>query len=241
MSKWKHYRLEEGFISIKNGATIKQTSDKNEGLPITRIETIYNGEVNRDRMGYAGIMNEGKYSENILNSGDILMSHINSQNHLGKTALYVSENDEKIIHGMNLLRLQVDKKKLESEFVNYYFKSLHFKRQLLNITKNSVNQSSFTITGLKELLIPIPKIDVQRKISKKLKKLNDIIALKKEQLKKLDEFVKSLFIEMFSQKNTEVKLSYYIESLTAGKSLAGEEVNKNKVLKTGSVSYDCFD
>ncbi len=46
---------------------------------------------------------------------------------------------------------------------------------------------------------------------------------------------------MFEDVKEEVQLSYYIDSLTAGKSLAGEAECENKVLKTGSVSYDYFD
>lgn len=61
------------------------------------------------------------------------------------------------------------------------------------------------------------------------------------QLSKMDKFVKSRFIEMFGAISEEVPLSYYIGGLNAGKSLAGEEENPNKVLKTGAVTYDYFD
>lgn len=46
---------------------------------------------------------------------------------------------------------------------------------------------------------------------------------------------------MFSGVNQYVSVSEYIESLTAGKSLAGESESKNKVLNTGSISYDYFN
>ena len=46
---------------------------------------------------------------------------------------------------------------------------------------------------------------------------------------------------MFKEINEYVPISNYIESLTAGKSLAGESECKNKVLNTGSISYDYFD
>ena len=38
-----------------------------------------------------------------------------------------------------------------------------------------------------------------------------------------------------------VPLNHYIDSLQAGKSLAGTQKCKNKVLKTGAVTYDYFD
>lgn len=75
------------FTLIRNGASIKQT-DSVGGIPITRIETIANRVIDRNHMGYADIYNGDKYSSYFLRDGDILMSHINSIQHLGKAAIY---------------------------------------------------------------------------------------------------------------------------------------------------------
>jgi len=82
VGKWKMVKLGEVFSLIRNGINIKQ-GIANGGYPITRIETISNGEIDRDKMGYAGITNLSKYSSYILKTGDILMSHINSVQYLG--------------------------------------------------------------------------------------------------------------------------------------------------------------
>lgn len=197
MGKWKIVRLEDVFISIKNGASIKQGEKIGDGIPITRIETISDGTINRNKMGYAGITDINKYSDYILDSGDILMSHINSRKHIGKTALYRKQDGEAIIHGMNLLRLKVNSNRLNSGYANYYFKSYFFKKQLPSITKDSVNQSSVTVTALKRLSIPTPPLYVQQKIAAVLDKASALIKLRKAQLDKLDLLIKSQFIEMF--------------------------------------------
>lgn len=77
-------------------------------MPITRIETISNSEIDKNKLGYANITDE-QFQDYYLQNGDILMSHINSLSHLGKTAL-VSNITENIIHGMNLLLLRCDEK-----------------------------------------------------------------------------------------------------------------------------------
>ena len=189
-------RLGDLFLHIRNGANIKQGLD-NTGYPITRIETISNRVVNREKMGYAGITDVNKYAEFVLQDGDILMSHINSEIHLGKAALYEKEDDEIIIHGMNLLLLRPNKDLITSKYAFYYLSSQSFLRQIPNITKKSVNQASFTVSALKELAFPIPSIEEQKKITLDLDKVNDLISLRKQQLAKLDELVKSRFIEMF--------------------------------------------
>ena len=191
-------KLGECFSVIRNGASIRQT-DGAGGFPITRIETIADKTINREKFGYAGIYDLAQYRDYILQDGDILMSHINSEKHLGKVALYSKQDDEHIIHGMNLLMLRADTQKVIPEYAKYYFESQKFLRQIGRITKKSVNQASFTVTALKGLEIPLASIIVQRDISEKLKKVDWLVSLRKQQLAKLDELVKARFVEMFGK------------------------------------------
>lgn len=193
-------RLGDAFSFIRNGANIKQGLD-DSGYPITRIETISDRTVNREKMGYAGITDVGKYDDYILQDGDILMSHINSEKHLGKTAIYKKQKDEKIIHGMNLLCLRPDNSQILPEYAFYFLSSNDFLRQIPNITKKSVNQASFTVTALKKLSFAKRGIDEQKKIVCELDKVTDLIDKRKQQLSKLDELVKSRFVELFENSN----------------------------------------
>lgn len=197
-------RLGEAFPLIRNGASIKQT-DGAGGYPITRIETIANREVDRSKFGYADINDLGKYEDYLLHDGDILMSHINSEKHLGKVALYRSSGDEHILHGMNLLLLRADTQVVLPSYAAYFFNSDAFLRQIPNITKKSVNQASFTVTALKELNIPLPSLDAQVESVKKLDMLSNLISLRKQQLAKLDELVKARFVELFGDPMTNSK------------------------------------
>lgn len=102
---WEMKTINDCFFYIKNGANIKQ--DKlADGLPITRIETLSQGVFNRDKLGYANIYDKEKYANYILEDKDLLMSHINSKQYIGRTVLYKKLENEVIIHGMNLLRLK---------------------------------------------------------------------------------------------------------------------------------------
>jgi len=196
MSKWEMVRLGDVFPYIRNGANLKQNK-KVVGFPITRIESISEGTINRNKMGYAGIMDLEPYSSFVLQEGDILMSHINSATHLGKVARYTKRNEEKIIHGMNLLNLRTDDEKATSRFAYYFFISYGFKKQIPNITKHSVNQSSFNITALKDLWITLPPLGVQHKIANILDRAAALIEKRKAQIARLDLLVKSQFVEMF--------------------------------------------
>ena len=147
------------FSSARNGANIKQGTISG-GIPITRFETISEGEINRDKMGYAGIV-DNTYSSYYLQDGDILVSHINSMKHIGKCTLYQRINDETIIHGMNLLCLRPYKDIVNPQYVTYLLRSSIMRKLILDITKPAVNQASFTVKDLCKLKVMLPPISEQ--------------------------------------------------------------------------------
>ena len=95
-----------------------------------------------------------------------------------------------------------------------------------------------TLSGVK---VSIHDIAKQREIVKVLDKLSSVIDNRKQELEKLDELIKARFVELFGKIKDTCEVGYYIKSLTAGKSLAGEAECVNKVLKTGAASFDYFD
>lgn len=198
-------RLGDVFVLIRNGASIKQTEGAG-GIPITRIETISNREVDRNKFGYAGIQDIQKYGDYILQDGDILMSHINSEKHLGKAAIYRAKENEQIIHGMNLLMLRADFNIINPKYALYYFETLPFQQQIMRITKKSVNQASFTVTALKDIEIPLLPLETQRDVVGVLDKVSSLISLRKRQLAKLDELIKARFVEMFGDPRYNTRL-----------------------------------
>ena len=206
---WELKKIGECFSYIKNGANIKQTKGA-EGYPITRIETLSGGVFNRDRLGYADVVDLEQYKDYILESGDLLVSHINSKTYIGRTVVYEGKQGENIIHGMNLLRLKHNRSLINSAFLCYYTQSVSFKLDIMRIRKDAVNQSSFAISDFKKIRIPVPVLATQLSIVSELDKLNELIQIKKEQLKDYDTLAQSIFYEMFgdpveNEKGWEVK------------------------------------
>lgn len=192
-------KLEDCFEFIRNGANIKQFG--NDGLPITRIETISDRTVNKEKVGYANIKYP-EYSDYYLKYNDILMSHINSETHLGKVAIYKDKTGEVIIHGMNLLCLRSNEKFL-ADYLYYFFNSIIFKNQLNKIMKKSVNQASFNITNLKNLKVPNKSLSKQKNIVSILSKIETLIQTRQDQVQALDDLVESTFMQFIN--NNEVR------------------------------------
>ena len=214
-------RLGDVFSVIRNGASIKQ-KDGAIGYPITRIETISERYVNRNKLGYADIINIAKYNKFILEDEDILMSHINSEKHLAKVALYKRKQGETIIHGMNLLMLRADRQYIAPSYAVLLFESNRFLNTIKTISKKSVNQASFTVTALKDIVIQLPDLKIQEKIANQINAVSHSISLQKKCVLLLEQLVKSRFMEMFgdpwndSNKYPLERLSNLSEKITDG-------------------------
>ena len=79
--------------------------------------------------------------------------------------------------------------------VDYLCYSLMF-RNVSNIV-NGATRQKLTQADMREIDIPLLSLKEQGMIVKRLNKIFDLISLRKQQLSKLDELVKSRFIEMF--------------------------------------------
>ena len=238
------YKLGNIAIFIRNGVNIKNDKSKG-GIPIPRIETISDGIVNENKMGYADIIDD-RYKDYYLKQNDILMSHINSAKHLGKVAIF--NGDKKIIHGMNLLDIRLNNDICNSKYVYYFFKTKRFKKQLNKISKQSVNQSSFTVNDLKEIKISLPLLEKQKMIANKLDKVQAMIDLRKKQTEELDKLIKSQFVEIFGdpienpKNNKIVKLSDIAEYWN-GLTYKPTDVNKEGtiVLRSSNIQNSRLD
>ena len=87
---------------------------------------------------------------------------------------------------------------------------------------NGATRQKLTQADMRKMEIPLPPLDEQRKIAAVLDKVSDLIAKRRQQLDKLDEMVKSRFVEMFGDPVANPmgwpvhRFSEYIEFLTSG-------------------------
>lgn len=156
--EWKPVQLGSLLDRLANGAVYRPTT--RDGVPITRIETIAEGKLDYARMGVA--VWEPALEQYALRRGDILFSHINSIDHIGKVAL-VADN-RSLYHGMNLLLMRV--KATQNATYLYYWLASEPARQLMRVlAKKAVSQASINTSELCTLIVSIPPCDEQDAIS----------------------------------------------------------------------------
>lgn len=123
---------------------------------------------------------------------------------------------------------------LHSPYAMSYYKS--------KLRGTTMRRRSIPKADLLNLTVPFPSLDKQVKIIEELDKINELIRLKKEQLKDFDNLAQSLFYEMFgdpveNEKGWEVKKLIEVSTLINGRAYKQNELlseGKYKVLRVGN-------
>lgn len=87
----------------------------------------------------------------------------------------------------------------------YLMHCLIGKRNTLDQEAHGIAQKGIYLKQLSTLVIPIPPLPTQQSIVSELDKINELIALKKSQLKDLDTLAQSIFYDMFGDPITNEK------------------------------------
>lgn len=189
---WFEIKLDTVASGILSGVTLDQNSDIT-GFPVTRIETISSGKIDFQKVGY--VSKQAALSDFKLQKGDLLFSNINSVAHIGKIAVY--DSDDELYHGMNLIRIVPNPIKITSKFLYYILTSIPLKRYFERICNKAVSQASINKTELAKTKIIICDQNEQHKIADFLTEVDDKINKVDQQIEKMTQFKKGLLQQMF--------------------------------------------
>ncbi|MBE7652470.1 type I restriction endonuclease subunit S [Tenacibaculum finnmarkense] len=185
---WVETDLDTVILRMTNGSSLKQHEVEFENsFPISRIETIWNETIDLERVKYVEA-NENDIVKYSLQKGDVLFSHINSDKHLGKTAVF--NLDKTIIHGINLLLLRA-MPQFNGDLLNYILRHYRFSGKFIEVAQRSVNQSSINQKKLKSFIVPLPPLAEQQRIVAKLDTLFGSLDALKIRLNNIPQLIKN--------------------------------------------------
>ena len=98
-------------------------------------------------------------------------------------------------------------KNMENISIRYLYQYLNsdkFEKECINHS-NGIAQKNLSTEWLKDYMIAVPAIEVQNKIANELEQIQKIIKIKKQQLLEQTKIVKSQFVEMFGNLETNDK------------------------------------
>ena len=184
---------------MRNGTTAEQNQD-GVGYPVTRIETISQGVVDSNRVRFVNLTGNELVKWK-LQVGDILFSHINSEEHIGKSALYEGQPTD-LVHGMNLLLLRPAQDQVLPSILHYFLRSPQARSYVRARCKKAINQASINQKELGAMEAIAPPLAEQAKVVDLLTRAEGIVRLRREAAAKASELIPALFIHHFGDPAT---------------------------------------
>ena len=167
-----------------------------KGINFIKIESISEeGKFIKEKLAYISEDCHSKLKRSQLKENDILFSIAGA---IGRVA--VVDNDIIPANTNQALAIIRIDNRYDKEFLAFLLRSSYIKKQY-NRKKQGVAQINLSLKDISELEIPVIDIKKQIEIKETLKKIIEIITLKKGQIEKLDSIVKSQFVEMFQSGN----------------------------------------
>ena len=199
---------------ILNGFAFKSEQYVEEGIRIIRIANVQKGYI-EDSTPVFYPYNSREAQKYRLEEGDMLMSltgNVGRVAKLSKEFLPAALNQR-----VACLRIK-DGVSLSKAFLFNLLDSDYFEQQCIAASKG-VAQKNMSTEWLREYEIPLFPLEQQKAIASILDKISELISLRKEQLAKLDQLVKSRFIELFgdmAHKSDKVFLEELSDFVTVG-------------------------
>lgn len=165
---WKWVRLGTISTNIQYGTSKK--SQKSGMVPVIRMGNIINGRIDYNDLVYTSDKDEIKtYS---LSYDDLLFNRTNSWELVGKTAIYKGEKTA--IFAGYLIR--ITPVLIDADYLNNYMQSDYYSSCCEKLKVGAVNQANINSEKLKNLLVPLPPLKEQKRITKKIGELLEIVS-----------------------------------------------------------------
>ena len=154
-------------------------------------KNIYDDDISFDDPRYLSKENyETENKRTQISAGDILLTIVGT---VGRAAV-VSKTEKKICLQRSVAVIKPKQELIDSRFLMYQLQSM---RTHLEQEARGVAQKGIYLRKVENLQIKVPSRGEQLQVVSNLDQISELISLRKQQLAKLDELVKSRFIELF--------------------------------------------
>ncbi|MPM27906.1 hypothetical protein SDC9_74421 [bioreactor metagenome] len=236
MSKWEKVKL--GEIGVIITGNTPKTSDK-ENYSSKDISFYKPSDIAENNVSYLNI-SEAYVSEvarskvRILPKGSILVTCIGIIGKIG-----ILEHEATCNQQINAII--PDQDICLNRYIAY---SIFYNRDKLRDIANAPVVPIVNKTQFSNMIIPLPPLEEQRRIADILDKASNLIALRKQQLEKMDLLIKSKFIDMFGDSVTNLKgwekgtIRDVVSDVKYGTSAPSAENGKYIYLRMNNITYD---
>ena len=165
----------------------------NEGIPVINVKNIGVGMVIRENLDYISEQTRDRLSQHILKTGDIVFGRKGSVDRHA----YIFQNENGWVQGSDCIRAR-KKTQVNMLFLSQYLEGNGVKKQIINAAVGST-MPSLNTDILKDVIVLLPNIEEQNRISEVLKKIDDKICLNSKINDNLEQQLMLLYDYWFTQ------------------------------------------
>ncbi len=238
--EWKEVEL-GSLIKLRGGFAFKSSEFVKEGIPLVRISNFNNDEVDLINSVFISFEEYKKYSELQLKENDLLIAMSGATT--GKVGI-ISKKNIPCILNQRVGKFEILSKNLNWRFLYLFIKSKDFQDEVLYTAGGCAqpNISGKKIESIK-ILLPFlpngkPNLEEQEKIVSILEKAEALKLKRKKAGDLLDEYLRSVFYEMFLRENEKYRKITINETAINKKGAIrmgpfGSQLKKNELVDSG--------
>lgn len=194
---WSRATLGELIIDGPQNGLYKPSTDYGMGTRILRIDGFYDGSMSDQSSLKRVRISEDDRRVFALHMDDIVINRVNSLEYLGKCAL-VPDLAESTVFESNMMRLRVDGRRLEPQYLTDFLRTPYVKSQIAVAAKQAVNQASINQQDVRALHVSLPPISLQTSYVHRRTAISAEVRLRRRAISRLDSLFASLQQRAFS-------------------------------------------
>ena len=211
------------ICDILNGYAFKSSKYVDDGIRVIRITNVQKGFVEDTNPQYYPVSEQWEIEKYMLREGDLLISLTGNVGRVGllSAVLLPAALNQRVA----CIRIR-NPAVIYKPFLFHLLNSDYFENRCI-FASQGVAQKNMSTEWLKECQIPSFSMDKQMEIASIFDKIDALIVSRKEQVRNLDQVVKSRFIELFIGKGYPTKT---VDEVSLGKGEYGAQ--------SASIEYD---
>ena len=222
------------ICNLQNGRAFKPNEWSEDGLPIIRIQNL-NDETKP--FNYCNFDVDEKF---YVESGDLLFSWSGTP---GTSFGAFFWKGKRGVLNQHIFKVSIDEKLVSKNYLRYAINSKL--NEIINQAHGGVGLKHITKGKLEAIQIPLPPLAEQKRIAAILDKADAIRQKRQQAIKLADEFLRSVFLEMFGDPVTNPKgwtigtIRDLVSSANYGSSAKASETDGEfPILRMGNITYE---
>ena len=199
MEEWKEYKISEVIDEISMGpfgSNIKVDNFIDSGVPVLNGSNLQGFKLNEDSFNYVSQEKADSLGKANAHRGDVVITHRGT---LGQI-VYIPEDSkfEQYVISQSQFRLKLKEDIIKPDFFVYFFHTrLGQHRILMNASQVGVPALARPTSTFKEVSVPVPAMEVQKKVMDILHSLDDKIEVNRRINDNLEQQAQALFKSWF--------------------------------------------